>query len=156
MREINHVPLENIFVQKSTRRPVVDKFDACRILATNTCGRYACQCGNDYRHLPCLHLVVELVGPVRLAVERVKKCEKVIRRDSAEAAEIERLKALLDAERAKAKPETEAKPKAPARKKQPVQEKAAEPAPAPQAQEPAYSIPVDVKKPSRSWRIPPE
>ena len=52
--------------------------------------------------------------------------------------------------------ETEAKPKASARKRKPVQKKAAKPAPAPQAEEPAYSIPVDVKKPSRSWRIPPE
>jgi len=54
--------------------------------------------------------------------------------------------------------ESAAKPKqkASARKRQPVQEKAAEPDAAPKAQEPAYSIPVDVKSPRRSWRLPPE
>ena len=57
-------------------------------------------------------------------------------------------------------PKTSATPKAPAMEKQPAQGKDAEPAPAaapaPQAQEPSYTIPVDVKKPKRSWRIPPE
>ena len=58
--------------------------------------------------------------------------------------------------------ENAAPAKAPAKKKRPAQKKAAAPEtgpapePAPQAQEPAYSIPVDVKKSKRSWRIPPE
>ena len=85
------------------------------------------------------------------------------RRAEPEDDEIEKILKETDVDEAisyfdddEAKPETEAKPKAPARKKPPVQEKAAEPAPAPVAQEPAYSIPVDVKKPSRSWRIPME
>ena len=83
------------------------------------------------------------------------------RRAEPEDDEIEKILKETDVDEAisyfdddEAKPEAKTKPKAPARKKPPVQEKAAEPAPAPQAQEPAYSIPVDVKKPSRSWRIP--
>ena len=83
------------------------------------------------------------------------------RRQEPEDDEIEKILKEADADEAISyfdddDDEAEAKPKAPTRKKKLVQEKADEPAPAPQAQEPAYSIPVDVKKPGRSWRIPPE
>ena len=113
------------------------------------------------RHYPELYRQPVVVQPAPRS-DRVSAAKT--RRAELEDDEIDQILKEADADEAiryfdeeddeaTAKPKPKASAKA---KRRPAQEKSAEPAPTPKAEEPAYSIPVDVKKPKRTWRIPPE
>ena len=116
----------------------------------------------EYRrkHYPELYRTPANAADVRQALPSATKRRRA--EPEPEDDEIEKILKETDVDEAisyfddEDEPAAKPKRKASARKRQPVEEKAAEPDAAPKAQEPAYSIPVDVKKSKRSWRLPPE